>query len=131
MNRNHQNPLPPMRIPEITDEDRAAGFKDWEITLRDRLVEKVRIYTLDAKRFRAGTRDKTVTKYLSEVIASSLRKDEGYVEQILGVSGAEIFLITHRLYSEELFESTFKARKGFFAEVFNEKFSGPGSPSAN
>jgi hypothetical protein len=131
MKSRNSNPLSLDSIPQVTDDDRAAGFKDWESKMRDGSIQTLRVYPMCMIQFAAVLPPKPWTYHLYAVLASGLRKPiEFAMTQLDGVSAAQIFIIAYGLHSQAFHGLAVAAGKAIAGEVMTEWLP-PTDPPSN
>lgn len=93
-----------MNLPTITDADRAAGFRDWEVTFRDGRKETVRIFKPEKMRLVEILKLPTMTAKLTELVIYSSRRDNEFLLNLTGAAACEIYFAALGLNSQMAFD---------------------------
>lgn len=80
-----------MKIVEITDTERAQGYRDWSVNFRDGRKETLRVFRPDSVRLLQILMLPSPTVRLYELVAHTLRRDIPFLLQITPRSVCEIY----------------------------------------
>ena len=89
-----------MNLPIVTNADRAAGFRDWEVSFRDGRKETLRVFKPEPLRLLAILKLSSMTARLVELNACCLRVDIDFMLNLTGAPSCEIYFIALGLNSQ-------------------------------
>ncbi len=89
-------------LPKVTDADRAAGFLDLKVNLRDGRAETLRVFKPESLRLLEIWKLPTMTERVFQLNAHCIRRDIAFFENATGAAVCEIFLAANFLSSEEV-----------------------------
>jgi hypothetical protein len=93
-----------MSFPKITDQDRAAGFRDWKVKLRDGGTETLRVFKPKPAKLLEFLRLPSKTAGVYRLDAHAIRKDVAYLQDLDSSAICEIYFVAVGLNSQAAYD---------------------------
>jgi hypothetical protein len=121
-----------LTIPEISEADRAAGFRDWPVLFCDGHSETLRVNRPDPMRMVQILNLDSMTEQVYTTIAHASGESIEFVFGIDGKSIVELFLVSNGLASDAIFRKALWALGEIGQTMIGEILpGGPANPSDN